>query len=160
MEDQAQNVPNINEQNDMGHNGSCACGTASDAGNDPCAGTNAGCVWLRKLRAPGMALSYSLEKRHIPDMDAQKGSRAGGQKASQAASQGGQSGQSGAKNGGQLNGHPTAGGGTGAYDTMQASGACAVRYFDLAVGAAALLVLCGMVKCVCGCCRCMKYKMF
>lgn len=97
------------------------------------------CGWISCLRKSGMSISYSIDKRHVPDMDQPQGNQSGGsqqnaQNKSQGNSQG--SGQGGSQSGSQ----------GGASDTMTCSGSCSVRYFDLAVGAMLLLVACGLYK--------------
>ncbi len=109
------------------------------------------CDWLSCLRKPGMTLSYSVEKRHVADMDAPRAEPRGGQMSCSDKGNTNQSGNPGKSGGTRA---------TGAADTMACSGTCAVRYFDLAVGGALILAFCGVLKCCLGCCRCVKKKMF
>lgn len=99
--------------------------------------------WLSCLRKSGMSLTYSLQKRHIPDMDQPQSAQSGGQNSGQ--SQGNSQGN----NTSSAQGNQQT---TGASDTMTCSGSCSVRYFDLAVGAILVMTVCGILK---GC-RCMK----
>lgn len=136
MEEQAQQAQNIKQNINEQAGAQSATETPSATG------------WWKRMRAPGVALTYSMEKRHVPDVDAEK-SASGGQK---------NAGNNSSSNGnGNSNGQSKqASAGSGASNVMQCNGSCTVRYFDLAVGAVAMLMLCGMMKCVCGCCRCMK----
>ncbi len=119
---------------------------AGQSGANGQSGATAG-NWLKRMRAPGMELTYSMQKRHIPDVSSASGGA------------GGASGNT--KNAGSAT--PSGGAAPlpegGAQDVMACNGSCRVRYFDLAVGMAAVLVLCGMAKCWIGGCRCLK-KMF
>ena len=110
------------------------------------------CGWLSCLRKSGMSLTYSMQKRHIPDMD-QPQSAQGGQNGGQ------NGGQTGGQTDGQSDGqaqNASSGQGNqqsaGTSDTVTCSGSCSVRYFDLAVGAMLVLTVCGMLKGL----RCMK----
>ena len=94
------------------------------------------CGWISCLRKSGMSLTYSLQKRHIPDMDQAR------------SAQGGQSDQNG-QNASSGQGNQQS---AGTSDTMTCSGSCSIRYFDLAVGAMLVLTVCGILK---GC-RCMR----
>ncbi len=100
------------------------------------------CDWITCMRKAGISLSYSLEKRHIPDMkrDAQASASTG--RTAQKSSDGATSGASGTQTAPAV----------GSIDTMTVSGTCRIRYFDLALGAMALLAASVMVKCCC----CMK----
>lgn len=103
------------------------------------------CGWLSCLRKSGMSLTYSMQKRHIPDMDQAQSAQSGGQTGGQS---GGQSdGQAQNTSSGQGNQQSA-----GTSDTVTCSGSCSVRYFDLAVGAMLVLTVCGMLKGL----RCMK----
>ena len=93
------------------------------------------CGWLSCLRKSGMSLTYSMQKRHIPDMDQPQSAQNGG--------------QDGEKNASSDKGNQQS---AGASDTMTCSGSCSIRYFDLAVGAMLVLTVCGILK---GC-RCMR----
>ena len=102
------------------------------------------CGWLSCLRKSGMSLTYSLQKRHIPDMDqpqSAQGCQNGGHNGGQSVGNG--------QNASSGDGNPQT---TGTSDTMTCSGSCSIRYFDLAVGAMLVLTVCGILK---GC-RCMK----
>lgn len=99
------------------------------------------CGWISCLRKSGMSLTYSVQKRHIPDMDQAQSAQSGGQT-------GGQSDQNGQNASSGQGSQQTA----GASDTMTCSGSCSIRYFDLAVGAILVLSVCGMLKGL----RCMK----
>ncbi len=107
------------------------------------------CNWLSCLRKPGMTVSYSLEKRHISDMNAPRRDSECGRMSSDQ-SRNASIGASRSDGDGKK---------IGATDTVRCSGTCAIRYFDLAVGAALILTLCGLLKGCLGCCRCVKKKM-
>ncbi len=103
------------------------------------------CAWVRYLRAPAMTLQYSMTKRHIPDLDAERQAMTAGGKSNSANASAGNPGNSTAN--------------TPKDGIMQMGGSCTVRYFDLALGAAVLLAVGAFIKCSMGCCRCMK-RMF
>ncbi len=140
-----------------GGHGNSQAGQAPDmmALLEQCAVPSPVCGWLRCLRAPGMELTYSMQKRHIPDMDTEKQQAPGGQAGGKPAKGSNQSpsaeSSSTAATGNQAdpNGQP---------GSMQCAGSCRVRYFDLAVGAMVALAVGCMMKCMLGCCRCMKRK--
>ena len=106
------------------------------------------CGWLSCLRKSGMSLTYSMQKRHIPDMD-QPQSAQGGQNGGQTGGQTGGQSDGQAQNASSDKGNQQS---TGTSDTMTCSGSCSIRYFDLAVGAMLVLTVCGILK---GC-RCMR----
>ena len=85
--------------------------------------------WIKCLRAPAMSLSISMEKQHIPNYDT-----AGAESCSN------DSGEKQAK-------------GT---EKMSFSHRCTVRYFDLALGAIAVMLLGCLCKTCTGCKRAMK----
>lgn len=87
---------------------------------------------IRRLRAPGMTLRYSLDKQIIPDLDA-AGTMPG-------TTPDGAPGQGGDAQSGET------------YNTMSESGSLTVRFFDLAVGGALIAV----AVCVLRCCRGMR----
>ncbi len=89
------------------------------------------CDWIACMRKAGIALTYSLEKRHIPDMSRPDNTSCGGSASSGKAP-------------------------VGSIDTMTASGTCRIRYFDLILGSMAILSACALIKCCCS----MKRKMF
>ena len=97
------------------------------------------CGWLSCLRKSGMSLTYSMEKRHIPDMDKPRRDAS----ASCASGKNNQNGGQGDSNAQSDKGNRQT---TGASDTMTCSGSCAIRYFDLAVGAILVLTVCGILK--------------
>ncbi len=148
MDQQTQNANEIEKQ-------TAQTGGTTTAGNP--AGTQSPENWLKRMRAPGMEINYSLQKRHIPDVSNAQGN---GQNTGTA----GRAGQSAGTPSPSPSGNaqdPTASiPGNGARDTMSCGGSCRVRYFDLAVGMAVALMACAMFKCCMGCCRCMKRKMF
>lgn len=90
------------------------------------------CEWIKCLRAPAMSLSISMEKRHIPNYDIT-----------------GAEGNEGNPNG---SGERQAKG----TEKMSFSHRCTVRYFDLALGAVAVLLLGCLCKTCTGCKRAMK----
>ena len=91
--------------------------------------------WIKCLRAPAMSLSVSMEKRHIPDYDsagaecsADSESNASGASEKQARS----------------------------TERMSFSHRCTVRYFDLALGVVAVMLVGCLCKTCTGCKRAMK----
>ena len=105
------------------------------------------CEWIKCLRAPAMSLSISVDKQHIPNYDAssaQGKNGSGGSGSSQSSSS--QTSNSQASN--------SQAGGTQAG--MSFSHHCTVRYFDLALGAVAVLLLGCLCKTCTGCRRAMK----
>ncbi len=115
------------------------------------------CQWIKCLRGPGMALTYSMEKRHIPNMDVEKQARAQADTQNTTPSGGASSGKNGVQSSGTTS---TSAVGTVKEQpgTMQCAGVCEVRYFDLAVGAMLALTVGCMLACLRGCCRCIKKK--
>ncbi len=131
------------------------------------------CGWLRCLRTPGMSLSYSVEKQHISDMDAYK------RQNSQAASSNDPSdseddyrgtGSESNECSCESSGYSTESSGCSCGEgnactcgakpgTMRCTGACEVRYFDLAVVSMLALTMGCAVKCLLGCGRLVKRKM-
>lgn len=140
------------------------CGRQGTDGGVPSGGTASGgqdilsclplpascCTLLRRLRAPGVCLSYRISKRSIPDMDAAQTAGA----ASDSACFGGD-----CPDGGDSTGDCTCGDDCTCTDTcgcqggvMTSSGSITFRLFD-----AALVCMAGML--VCGvCCLCGKMK--
>jgi len=86
--------------------------------------------WLKCLRKPAISLQYSMQKRHIPDLD--KDNRESGQTGASSAQKGQNS------------------------DTMDVTGGFTIRYFDLLAGAMGLLLLGCVWKGCCGLKRVMK----
>lgn len=102
------------------------------------------CGWLTCLRKPAISVQYSLQKRHIPDLDAAQSNT-----------------QSGAQNGAQKN-TPNAAqsaaitpGGRN-QDTMGVNGDLTIRYFDLLAGMLGLMALGCFLKC---CCRLSRHML-
>lgn len=96
------------------------------------------CNWLRCLRTPGISMTYTLQKKHIPDMEIADTA------ADTAASSSGDSTSTVPANS------------TDTTDIMNVSGTLRARYFDLAVGALAIVAGCMLIKgCLCGC-KCLK----
>ncbi len=156
-------MDNETKQNDThGTSATCACEKSNDMMSvlEQSAVPEGICRWLRCLRTPGIVLNYSLEKRHIPDMDAggQNGAstsasiQSSGRSETNAGKNGAPASASAASKVAEENSSST-------IDVMQCAGTFKVRYFDLALGATLLLAACGMIKCMCGCCRCIKRKM-
>ena len=94
------------------------------------------CEWIKCLRAPAMSLSISMDKQHIPNYDAEKASSSAG-----------------ASGNGKSGGGSQAG---GAEAGTSFSHRCTVRYFDLALGAVAVLLLSCLCKTCTGCKRAIK----
>ncbi len=85
------------------------------------------CGWIKCLRAPALSMRYSIQKRHVPDLDTHTGGQ--GQSPSPTAQQGKNS------------------------DTMDMTGGFTIRYFDFALGVLGLMVAGCLWK---GCCRLKK----
>ena len=81
------------------------------------------CGWLKCLRKPALSMEYSIQKRHVPDLDTD--SSMSGQSAPKA-----KKGQN--------------------SDTMGLSGSFTIRYFDFALGVLGLAIAGCLVK-GCGC---------
>ncbi len=104
------------------------------------------CGWLKCIRKPALSMQYSIQKRHVPDLDAEVCCQ-------------GKSGN--AQNGTNAQNKPSGQGSPSAHkgqnsDTMGLTGGFTIRYFDLALGALGLMVLGCVMK---GCC-CLKKRMF
>ncbi len=99
------------------------------------------CRWITCMRKAGIALNYTMEKRHIPDMNQE--AKTSSPTSKPAPASGASAFSAGA---------PT----KGSMDAMTISGVCRIRYFDLALGAMALLSASILLKC---CCR-MKRHLF
>ena len=104
------------------------------------------CGWLKCLRKPALSMQYSIQKRHIPDLDTDTGGQSSGNNSPSAqnppSAQGGQSPSPSAKKGQNS-------------DTMSLSGGFTIRYFDFALGVLGLMVAGCLWK---GCCF-LKKKM-
>ena len=94
------------------------------------------CGWLKCLRKPALSMQYSIQKRHIPDLDT-RDTRDSGQKATTK----------------QEQSAPAAKGQTS--DVMDVTGGFTIRYFDFALGILGLMVAGCLWK---GCCF-LKKKM-
>lgn len=81
------------------------------------------CGWLKCLRKPALSMEYSIQKRHVPDLDTDSGMS--GQSAPKA-----KKGQN--------------------SDTMGLSGSFTIRYFDFALGVLGIAIAGCLVK-GCGC---------
>ena len=91
--------------------------------------------WLKCLRKPAISMEYSIQKRHVPDLD----------------TDGGQSSKNGQKPSASASAQPK---GTNS-DTMGVSGSFTIRYFDFALGVVGLAIAGCIMK---GCC-CIKKMM-
>ena len=91
--------------------------------------------WIKCLRAPAMSLSISMKKRHIPDYDS-------------AGAESSEDSESNASGASEKQAESTEG--------MSFSHHCTVRYFDLALGAVAVMLLGCLCKTCTGCKRMMK----
>ncbi len=109
------------------------------------------CNWLQCLRTPGISLSYTIKKQHIPDMTASSTSSTKG-------NGGNTSEETVAENNTTCRACNTSA--TDTKDQMTLSGDLRVRYFDLAVGALGILTACALLKLCMGGCRCICKKMF
>lgn len=94
------------------------------------------CDWLVCIRKPAISMQYSIQKRHIPDLDTDG--------AQTPAASGNASGDSAPQEKGVNS------------DTMGVQGDFTIRYFDLAVGALAMVA----VGCLIKTCCCLKRKLF
>lgn len=102
--------------------------------------------WLTCLRKPALSMQYSLQKRHVPDLDADAGCQ--GQADNAQSSGGGQTGQTKPRAQSQP-ASPSAQKGKNS-DTMGLTGGFTIRYFDLAMGVLGLTLLgCMMKGCMC-----------
>ena len=101
--------------------------------------------WLKCLRKPALSMEYSIQKRHVPDLDADAG-QSGPSKQNKPSSQQGQTAPASAQN--SPSGQNS--------DTMGVSGSFTIRYFDFALGIVGLAIVSCVMK---GCC-CLKRKMF
>ena len=81
------------------------------------------CGWLKCLRKPALSMEYSIQKRHVPDLDTDSGTS--GQSAPKA-----KKGQN--------------------SDAMGLSGSFTIRYFDFALGVLGLAIAGCLMK-GCGC---------
>jgi len=104
------------------------------------------CAWIKCLRAPAMSLSITVDKRHIPNYDAEKASGTAGASGSAKGESGSGGSQASGTNAGQA----------GNAEGMSFSHRCTVRYFDLALGAVAVMLLGCLCKTCTGCKRAMK----
>ncbi len=96
------------------------------------------CEKLAALRAPAMTVRYHMEKRHIPDLDAERKRNSHKPASGQPSSDRGDCDCT-------LENEPSA-------ERMLCRGTWTVRYFDLAVGAMALVAMGCLVKgCLCMC---------
>jgi hypothetical protein len=95
------------------------------------------CGWLKCLRKPALSMQYSIQKRHIPDLDTRdtRDTRDSGQKATTK----------------QEQSAPAAKGQTS--DVMDVTRGFTIRYFDFALGILGLMVAGILVK---GGCRLKK----
>ncbi len=117
------------------------------------------CNWIACMRKAGISLTYSLEKKHIADMNHPQASEPSSSDNSTDARAGSQSGaQHKPRAGASPNSAVPQEANTpvGSIDAMTVSGTCRIRYFDLALGALGILSACCLIKC---CCH-MKHKWF
>ena len=77
------------------------------------------CGWIRCLRGPALSMQYSIQKRHVPDLNADIAQQSSGTPA-------------------------TAGQNS---DTMDMTGGFTIRYFDFALGILGLTVVGCLLKC-------------
>lgn len=91
------------------------------------------CGWLKCLRAPALSMQYSIQKRHVPDLDAKESESKANTKQTQSI--------------------PTAKGQNS--DVMDVTGGFTIRYFDFALGVLGLMV----AGCLFKGCLCLKRHM-
>lgn len=118
---------------------SCSTGAKScEQLMSECPVTAKAAPWLACLRKPAISLSYTLEKRHVPDITAssnqpnagQDGGKSSALSGSKGTSQGDSQGTCGCRCSSGVN-----------SDVMQCTGSCTIRYFDLLMGAMGLVAL-------------------
>ena len=133
-------------------------------------------TWVQFMRRPGMVLSLDIQKRYVSNMDAETASgtqgnssrsastnrSANGSASASTQSAGGIAGTGasfmGPRNSGSgdISGSSmtsSCGGSTGQPGVMCYREVCRVRFFDLAVGTVAALLVGGMIRCISGCVR-------
>ncbi len=133
MDQQSESNQNQNATQTKGNNASSGAQSAPNVSTllDDSSLPRPVCEWIKCLRAPAMSLSVSVDKQHIPNYDAAQGGN--GLKSTQAS-------------GTQASG----------AEGMSFSHRCTVRYFDLALGAVAVMLLGCLFKTCTGCKRAMK----
>ena len=95
------------------------------------------CDWLVCMRKPALSMQYSVQKRHVPDLDAE-------------AAQGGTTRAQEDSNGAQAKAGAVPSGAAGVNsDTMGVKGDFTIRYFDLAAGVLALTAVGCLIKTCC-----------
>ena len=133
-------------------------------------------TWVQFMRRPGMVLSLDIQKRYVSNMDAEPASGTQGNSSMSASTNSSANGsanastQSAAGNtgvgaGGTGTGNSGSGGMFGSNTASTCGGSvshpgvmcyrevCRVRFFDLAVGTVAALLVGGMIRCISGCVR-------
>ena len=133
-------------------------------------------TWVQFMRRPGMVLSLDVQKRYVSNMDAETASGTQGNSSMSAStnsssngsasastqSAGGNAGTgaggmgAGNSGSGDMSGSSmtsSCGGSTGQPGVMCYREVCRVRFFDLAVGTVAALLVGGMIRCISGCVR-------
>lgn len=137
-------------------------------------------TWVQFMRRPGMVLSLDIQKRYVSNMDAETASGTQGNSSMRSfanssangstngpanASTQNAAGNTGVGAGGAGTGNSgsagmfgsstasTCGGSVGHPGVMCYREVCRVRFFDLAVGTVAALLVGGMIRCISGCVR-------
>lgn len=133
-------------------------------------------TWVQFMRRPGMVLSLDIQKRYVSNMDAETASgtqgnssmsastnsSANGSASASTQSAGGNAGTGASfigtsnSDSGDISGSSMTssyGGSTGQPGVMYYREVCRVRFFDLAVGTVAALLVGGMIRCISGCVR-------
>ena len=166
-------------QNNAPQNGSPQGGTATSVASSltslPGMKTEVA-TWVQFMRRPGMVLSLDIQKRYVSNMDAETASgtqgngsmsastnsSANGSASASTQSAGGNAGTGASfigtsnSDSGDISGSSMTssyGGSTGQPGVMYYREVCRVRFFDLAVGTVAALLVGGMIRCISGCVR-------
>ena len=133
-------------------------------------------TWVQFMRRPGMVLSLDIQKRYVSNMDAEPASGTQGNSSMSASTNSSANGSASASTqsaggiagteasfmgpsnsgSGDISGSSmtsSCGGSTGQPGVMCYREVCRVRFFDLAVGTVAALLVGGMIRCISGCVR-------
>ena len=133
-------------------------------------------TWVQFMRRPGMVLSLDIQKRYVSNMDAETASGTQGNSSMSASTNSSANGSASASTqsaggiagteasfmgpsnsgSGDISGSSmtsSCGGSTGQPGVMCYREVCRVRFFDLAVGTVAALLVGGMIRCISGCVR-------
>ena len=170
-------------QNNAPQNGSPQGGTATSVASSLTSlpGMKAEvATWVQFMRRPGMVLSLDIQKRYVSNMDAETASGTQGNSSTSGSTNSSANGSTngsanastqnaagnagtgaggtgmGNSGSGDISGSSMTssyGGSTGQPGVMCYREVCRVRFFDLAVGTVAALLVGGMIRCISGCVR-------